>query len=331
MKFVEQKLPSIFASLIIIEFIFSTFSLALSKDEKRLIFQVDQMFKYGNSALDKSLQDPILRSSVVRQAGQLETKKCNDNVEVGTTVPVGHISTGICKRVFLESNAQSYTRYRISKLADGVHVKLRLGLNISPYKSEERNRYLLQKAQACIPMIQSVWSRYNIHLDLIMMFSDNNFFLDSNYDHRITLADVSDKLIRSSVGIFELSNTFAFWPRQSFDCLQDCLQNNKNSTDQPRLCKNSCENMRQDEFCKVIMHETGHMLSLDDEYEDDDCPDRTDDFISHEEAPWSIMKNSRENWEKIEFFPRHIRKIVAPLCHPKIYLKKYRYAHRKTS
>jgi len=65
------------------------------------------------------------------------------------------------------------------------------------------------------------------------------------------------------------------------------------------------------EMCQTLTHELGHLMGLPDEYDDDACPDR--EFVSEEEDPTSIM-NEDEDWDEWDFYPRHIRSILRPVC-----------------
>lgn len=65
-------------------------------------------------------------------------------------------------------------------------------------------------------------------------------------------------------------------------------------------------------LCQVILHEVGHLLGLDDEYSDDDCPNRP--LISEETLPISVMNQHFHPFDMIDFFVRHIMAILAPVC-----------------
>jgi hypothetical protein len=62
----------------------------------------------------------------------------------------------------------------------------------------------------------------------------------------------------------------------------------------------------------MMLHEVGHLLGLNDEYEDKACPDRT--FISKDSNPYSIMDETNEKKKYLDFYPRHIKTIIQPLC-----------------
>jgi hypothetical protein len=69
----------------------------------------------------------------------------------------------------------------------------------------------------------------------------------------------------------------------------------------------------QDPFlCPMIVHETGHMMDLDDEYEDPECPNRR--HISKNKKPWSFMDSIYQSFQETEFFPRHLKTVLKPLC-----------------
>lgn len=71
---------------------------------------------------------------------------------------------------------------------------------------------------------------------------------------------------------------------------------------------------RDPEFCQMVAHEIGHTLGLDDEYQDQDCPDRT--FVSRERNPYSVMAGILRTWNAAEYFPRHLQQILGDFCKP---------------
>jgi len=63
--------------------------------------------------------------------------------------------------------------------------------------------------------------------------------------------------------------------------------------------------------CTTLLHELGHNLGLPDEYKDPDrCPDRTN-YSSNND---NVMVDSFSNLKEVDFYPRHIRTILYPLC-----------------
>lgn len=66
-------------------------------------------------------------------------------------------------------------------------------------------------------------------------------------------------------------------------------------------------------YCLTVLHEISHLLTLDDEYPDEEkCPNRT--FISKETNPVSIMNNTFVGFENVDLYPRHIKRILDPFC-----------------
>ena len=88
------------------------------------------------------------------------------------------------------------------------------------------------------------------------------------------------------------------------------------------------ESMREKEYCNMANHELGHRLGLPDEYADPGCNAR--EFVSSEQYPFSVMATPQLglldtpsidgiagtdiDTGLAEFFPRHIKKVLAPLC-----------------
>jgi hypothetical protein len=100
--------------------------------------------------------------------------------------------------------------------------------------SDTEAQSLLDLARACAPMINSIWSRYDITLNVAM---------DSNRHPNPSL--------------------------NSLPSLTVNLINSSGRSDAMNFYRND-----QDGFCKTMTHEVGHHLGLEDEYGDLECPDR---------------------------------------------------------
>ena len=63
----------------------------------------------------------------------------------------------------------------------------------------------------------------------------------------------------------------------------------------------------------MILHEIGHLFGLSDEYEElSRCPNRR--FVSIEQEYTNVMKTVRESFDWMDFYPRHITRILEPIC-----------------
>ncbi len=165
--------------------------------------------------------------------------------------------------------------YTLSREADGFHLGLRIHLYL-PGVAPNRADVVLDKVRSCVPKIADIWSRYGLHLDL-RLDRDANPAQYSPPDFAIQLFD---RQARSNSRNYYFSGETAF---------------------------------ELGEFCKVVLHETGHLLGLPDEYADVDVPERK--FISTEKRPWSVMADNFHVWQLLDFYPRHVRAVLAPFCH----------------
>jgi hypothetical protein len=68
-------------------------------------------------------------------------------------------------------------------------------------------------------------------------------------------------------------------------------------------------------FCGALIHELGHNMGLDDQYQDKDCPDRPnfDESGSPDVTyPYNIMNRHDAAWT--EFSPADVAQIIRPIC-----------------
>ena len=165
--------------------------------------------------------------------------------------------------------------YSLAREADGFHVGLRIHLTMLGV-ADARADVILGKVLSCVPKIAGVWLRYGIHLNLNIQRDVN----EGHYAAPETAVRLVDRSGRSNA-----ANYF----------FTDATEN------------------EVDVFCKVLLHETGHILGLPDEYRDINAPERK--FVSTEKRPWSVMADNYHHWEVLDFYPRHVRAVLAPLCH----------------
>jgi hypothetical protein len=210
----------------------------------------------------------------VRNLNRKLVQNCTTSISSPDWTEVDYLRTSICKK----PNTYTGTRakYRVGKSPEGYLV-VNTRLAIQPQSSDtsaKRSQEIFKQVQACLPEIELLFRRYEIYLDLDIQLAHSDGA--TQYDHLIS---VVDGLGRSNAITWYLHGQ-----------IED----------------------EYEDFCLVVLHELGHLLSLPDEYYDRDCPDRT--FISTEYAPYSIMSSQYMGWDLIDFYPRHLASILKPAC-----------------
>lgn len=212
------------------------------------------------------------REEVRRQNRDL-VRLCATAMAPNKTVEVNYYSQDLCRLPNIYSG--NWAKYRINKNSDeSIGLNIRISANMRPSTSPERARQLIEQVRSCIPQLQQVFQRYNIQFT---MDFDQAGAHTASYDHQINLYDEAG---RSNATNWRHLRGYLFeWSSY---------------------------------LCVSTIHELGHLLSLPDEYEDPNCPNRP--FISTESNPDSIMKSGNLDPEHQDFYPRHISAILWPAC-----------------
>ena len=226
---------------------------------------------------------------------------CAQHAAVGTEIDVEYEAADLCRPAGLFKKKPTYetnfARYRLNKQADGVHLGMKLRMNIAKSVAGAKADRMMIEARACVAKIGAVWRRYGIAFDLRL---DSNITPSSEKpDHQVDYREGEGRADHE---------TYYYDEYSSSRCASKCHRNDKSKA----LCEEICERNRQDYFCLMMLHETAHLLGLPDEYEDEKCPGRP--FVSKSRHPVSVMNDTTFGWSETEFFPRHIRQVVAPLC-----------------
>ncbi|HRK02782.1 MAG TPA: hypothetical protein PLH57_08965 [Oligoflexia bacterium] len=181
----------------------------------------------------------------------------------------------------------SKTLYWISASTEAIHLHMRLRLAFGPKKlAHDRAATMTDRLEDCLREASEVWARYGINLDIAV-----DWKADPVFEGAVSPITYVDDYGRSN------SETFYF---RGFPLKKG---------EKPRT-----EKVRQAGFCTMVVHELGHLLGLDDEYEEvQACPDRP--FLAERtEPPYSFMERNQSNRQELEFFPRHVARVISPLC-----------------
>jgi hypothetical protein len=275
----------------------------------------------------------------VSEENRQEVAACTANIPVGSSKKVDFSWKALCKKADSKTPADLFqgeqAHYTISKKDDGLHIAAKIRFKIEPKRaSASRAAFMLDRAQACMTDLNKYWQRYGITLDFTLDSDRKKTAGDPQYE--LTLADGTGRS-HSRLHYFNGLDTEQMvagvkvkaGPTQA--CLQACKLGQAFKLGSGLLggavrCEDVCEPFRQKEFCLMVLHETGHLLGLPDEYADPMCPDRT--FVSNETNPWSAMAtplfgfadhidllNNQQilDLSAVEFFPRHVRAIACTL------------------
>lgn len=225
---------------------------------------------------------------------------CADKVALGTVRRVDESYSSVCEKnafLWIDNNRSGRARYTISRQADGFHLAMKIRFEFAGKVAGERKTQMLEDLRTCVPKIRKVWSRYRVHFDLSL--DSDHWKTPGDPDHEMDLHDSSGRAHDDRLYIWSL-------PQLKFQ--QHWAECAKNDV----ACRKKFRAWAVDMSCLHLLHEIGHKLGLDDEYEDEACPDRA--YVSRNKDPYSVMDREQMDWPNIEFFPRHIRRIFKPLC-----------------
>jgi hypothetical protein len=198
--------------------------------------------------------------------------------------------------------------------------------------TEARRRTMLEGARACESTIQSYWARYGLRAEVPMREQPG-----AASNRTISIIDAPGRSDALNYRFQGLDNDFYLPNGQVLvhggpyvACVDQCRRamgifsaKDAPASELLKSCPSTCELARGKEFCNMMVHEVGHRMGLPDEYAFPEC-DAGLRFVSQESGPWSAMAVPMVgildgglfgvDTHTAEFFPRHLKQIVAPLC-----------------
>lgn len=267
----------------------------------------------SSEGFSASATDARLPFLMTENCGRRVTQSCARTAVEGQTLLVDRIQSWPC-RDNTEAQASgvppigysTHARYRLTRIDHQFKVSLRIRLDVQS-STPERGSEILTHTRSCVPTLQSFWSRYGIIYDISF---DSTRQPDLGLPDHMVVADDSnsdDSERRSNSGRY-FYNGARFGPNHM------CRMCGVTIDCPPR----SCDEVQQNEYCLLLLHETAHLLGLPDEYRETEsdgtnhCPLR--DTVHADVEPYSVMANQDRGWDHIEFFPRHIQAILSPAC-----------------
>ena len=268
---------------------------------------------------------PVSASNAVREASRKVVEDCLAAVPGNKNIPVNDSWTSVCRKAGPDGkgglNQGEESHFSLARREDGIHIGMKIRFNIQPKETKaKRAALLLEKTRACMNDLNQYWKRYAVRLDVEI--DSNRSKTEGAPDYQLALSDRPGRS-HSRLHYFK-----GLEPGPTYACFQGCLVGGTMLKTGTAACEQLCEPVRHREFCLMMLHEVGHLLGLPDEYaEPEACPDR--EFVSNETMPYSVMavpmfgfldniqllgNEDVLNLNAVEFFPRHLKKILKPIC-----------------
>lgn len=236
-----------------------------------------------------------------------------------------------------------------------IEIKTSVRLNFKDTKiAKDRAQFILDQTNACLTQMNQYWGSYNIELKIDFDTNLNNTLASPM--HQVTIVDSYGRANSAEYPFKGLempvkADTIPFIPnangtiRVNMGPNQACIWACQKTSGilsgglTKKNCEEVCEPIREREYCLMMMHETGHLMGLPDEYAEPTlCPDRPASNIATETNPWSAMAMTHTGFfddvelpieavlgtgvgdadkyftKKVEFMPRHVTQLLEPLC-----------------
>ncbi|HTL12759.1 MAG TPA: hypothetical protein VL588_09745 [Bdellovibrionota bacterium] len=262
----------------------------------------------------------------VQDADRAQVQTCLANHPANYELTRSDSVTHVCKKHWYGDDvAGGHVGYRLHKAGSTIRIEYNMRLNFPQDGSialgDATLEFMRSKTAECLDKVKDFWLRYGIEVNIHMDTAQNPTL--SPVDREV---DMHLGGGRSNSGEFYFAGQGAKDRARTMCQLSGCntfseMDENRstcsstyNPPSGPRNCTQFAEDVRQDEYCLLLLHETGHHLGLPDEYADSDCPDR--EGISGAVDPHAVMDDQYYGWRHIDFFPRHIAAVLAPLCGP---------------
>lgn len=181
-----------------------------------------------------------------------------------------------------------------------------------PYRMAE----LFNGLARCVDRIETHWKRYGVNFDLQLYFAKKGEPPPGDSPYPWVSVELLDWYGRADSSHWEFGGQRRNDGGVCIDkCMRDFMPADRPDDAEPEIfmrCVQRC-GLTQigGEFCYTVMHETLHLLNLDDEYPDKACPGRA--FIAPETDPASFMDGSKGG-PSFVLMPRHMLRILRPLC-----------------